>query len=113
MATSRAIQISVTHSVLGIALGASIEALLPKFSADASLTTLAFETLVQVGLNGASLGVAAGLLQGDDPTFGIPLSWALFQAQPELGERVQSLASAVKQQVQIGALQMGPRVVAV
>lgn len=111
--SGRAIQISVTHSVMGIVIGASIEALLPKFTADASLTNLAFETLVQVGVNGAALGVAAGTLQNDDPTYGIPFSWALFEAQPELALRIGALAGVVREQVRKGVLQMGPRVVAV
>ena len=113
MATARAIQISITHSLLGLVCGSTIEALLPKFKAAAALPTLAFETLVQVGLNGAALGVVAAMLQSDDPTFGIPFSWALYEAQPDLGERIHVLAGAVKEQVQIGALRMGPRVVGV
>ena len=113
MATARAIQISITHSLLGLVCGSTIEALLPKFNAAAALPTLVFETLVQVGLNGAALGVVAGTLQNDDPTYGIPFSWALTESQPELGARIHVLADAVKQQVQLGALRMGPRVVGV
>ena len=99
MNASRSIQVSVTHTAVGILIGASIEALLPKFNAGAALSTLAFETLVQVGLGGAALAAASGYLREDDPTFGIPFSLALFESQPELSLRIASLSAVVKEQV--------------
>ena len=99
MNTGRSIQVAVTHTVLGVGVGASIEALLPKFSAGASLTSLIFETLVQVGLNGAALASVAQFLRDDDPTFGILFSGALFQSQTELVQRLQTLGAVVKVQV--------------
>ena len=68
MSTGRAIQVSVTHTVLGVGVGAAIEASLPAFSAGASLTNLIFETLVQVGLNGVALASVSEFLRDDDPT---------------------------------------------
>lgn len=113
MSTSRSIQISVTHTVLGIGIGAVIEAMLPKFTAGASLATQAFETLVQVGLNGAALATISGFLRDDDPTFGIPFSMALFQSQPELALRIESLSAVAKEQVAQAAQRTAPRVAAV
>ena len=98
MSTSRAIQISVMHTALGIAIGSAIEAALPPFNEGASLTNLAFETLVQVGLNGVSLVTVAGYLQSDDPTFGIPFSMALYQSQSALRHRIEHLSAVVKHQ---------------
>ena len=65
MSTGRAIQVSVTHTVLGVGVGAAIEASLPAFSAGASLTNLIFETLVQVGLNGVALASVSEFLRDD------------------------------------------------
>ena len=113
MSTSRAIQVSVTHAVLGISSGSGIEAMLPKFNEGVSLANLAFETLVQVGMNGAALATVANLLRDDDPTFGIPFSWALFQSQPELSRRIESLASAARDQFSQLGQRMAPRVAAV
>ena len=99
MSTGRAIQISVTHTVLGVGIGAVIEGLLPSFSAGASVTNLVFETLVQVGLNGAALASVSEFLRDDDPTFGIPFSAALLGSQTELAMRLQTLGAVVKVQV--------------
>ena len=113
MSTSRSIQVSVTHTILGIALGAFIEGVLPKFNAGAALTTQAFETLVQVGLNGAALATVSGFLRDDDPTFGIPFGYSLFRAQPELASRIESLSAVVKDHVTQAAQRTAPRVAAV
>ncbi len=113
MNTSRSIQVSVTHTVLGIGIGAVIEAVLPKFSRDASLANQVFETLVQVGMNGAALATVSGLLRDDDPTFGIPFSMALFQSQPELAMRIESLSAVAKGKVAQAAQRTAPLVSAV
>ena len=110
MSTARSIQVSITHVALGIAIGSIIEGLLPKLNAGASLSTQVFETLVQVGLNGAALSLVSTTLQDNDPTFGIPFSMALFQAQPELQRRVELLGVAVKDRVAQGVQQTGPLV---
>jgi hypothetical protein len=89
----------VTHTVLGVGIGAVIEGLLPSFSAGASVTNLVFETLVQVGLNGAALASVSEFLRDDDPTFGIPFSMALLSSQTELTMRLQTLGAVVKVQV--------------
>jgi len=96
MATSYSIQTSITHTVVGICLGALIEAALPAFNEGASLTHQAFEALVQVGLNGAALASVRTLMAPDDPTYGIPFSMALFEAQPGLAQRIAGLAAAVR-----------------
>ena len=113
MSTARGIQVSVTHVALGIAVGSAIEGLLPKSNDAASLQQQLFEALVQVGLNGAALSLVASVLKNDDPTFGIPFSMALFEAQPELGQRVRSLAAVAKGQVARAVQQTGPLVPAV
>jgi hypothetical protein len=109
MSTSRSIQVSVTHTALGIAIGAAIEGLMPSFTSSASVANQAFETLVQVGLNGAALATVAGFLRDDDPTFGIPFSMALFQSQPELARRIEALSALAKAQVVEGVQRTAPR----
>jgi len=99
MSTARAIQVSITHVALGIGVGSTIEGLLPKYSETSSLQQQLFEVLVQVGLNGAALSSVASFLRNDDPTFGIPFSMALFEAQPELAVRIRSLSAAAKAMV--------------
>ena len=110
MSTSRAIQVSVMHTILGIAIGSAIEGILPKFTEGASLTNQAFETLVHVGLNGAALATVSGFLMDDDPTFGIPFSMALFQSQPELALRIESLSAVAKHQVVQGVQRSAPHI---
>ena len=99
MATSYSIQTSITHTVVGIVLGALIESALPAFNEGAALTHQAFEALVQVGLNGAALASVRTLMAPDDPTYGIPFSMALFEAQPGLSRRISGLASVVRSEV--------------
>ena len=113
MSTGRAIQISVTHTVLGVGIGSVIEGLLPPFSAGASVTNLVFETLVQVGLNGAALASVSEFLRDDDPTFGIPFSAALLASQTELALRLQTLGAVVKGQVAQVSQRMARQVPAV
>ena len=109
--TSRAIQLSVMQVTAGTVLGASIEALLPSRSEDASLVNQVFEALVQVGLNGAALAWFAGLVRGEgaDPTFGIPFSTSMYAAQPELQHRLQMLSAYVKLEVVRASRQMVAR----
>ena len=106
--TSRAIQLSVTQVVVGVLIGATVEALLPRRTEGASLTNQVFEALVQVGLNGAALASFAGLIRGEgvDPTFGIPFSTALYASQPELQSRLSALSVVVKGQVARASQQM-------
>ena len=107
--TSRAIQVSVTHVTLALIIGSVIEGMLPKFNESAALPSHVFETLVQVGLNGAALGAVTGYLSDNDPTYGIPFSTALYAAQPELNRRFEHLSDAVKVRVAQFSLQMAPR----
>ena len=106
--TSRAIQLSVTQVAAGVVIGAAVEAVLPKRTEGASLTTQVFEALVQVGLNGASLATFAGLVRGEgaDPTFGIPFANALYASQPELQGRLAELSAVVRGQVARASQQM-------
>ena len=108
--TARSIQVSITHVVLGVAVGSAIEGVLPKHSDGCSQLQRVFEALVQVGLNGAALSIMTNVLRNDDPTFGIPFSMALFEAQPELSARIRSLASVAKDQVARVVQQTGPLV---
>lgn len=108
MSTARAIQVSITHVALGIVVGSVIEGVLPSPTDGASLQQQLFETLVQVGLNGAALSVMATYLRNDDPTFGIPFSASLFEAQPALGVRIRSLAAVAKAQVSQAVQRTGP-----
>ena len=99
MMANRSIQISVTHTALGIFIGSVIEGLLPKFHAGASLESQVFETFVQVGVNGAALASVAGYFADNDPTSGLPFSAALYSSQPDLSRRIESLAAVVKAKV--------------
>ena len=108
MSAGRSIQVSVTHTAIGILLGAGIESLLPKFTQGASLTSLAFETTVQAGLNGAALVAVASFLAQNDPTSGLPFSMALFQSQPDFAKRIEHLSLAVKEQAAQAALRTVP-----
>ena len=106
--TSRAIQVSVTHVAAGVAIGATVEALLPKRTEGASLSNQVFEAMVQVGLNGAALALFVGLVRGEgaDPTYGIPFSQALYASQPELQKRLAALSVVVGHQVTRASQQM-------
>ena len=81
---------------------------MPPHSTSASISTLAFEAFVQVALNGVVLAQVGATLQDDDPTFGLPFSLALNEAQPGAAKRLAALAAAVKQQVSQVALKMAP-----
>ena len=99
MTTARAIQVSIAQVLVGIVIGSSIEGLLPKASAGASTSIVVLETLVQAGMNGAALALAAPYLAQDDPTGGIPITMGLLQSQPELSRRIGLLSEKVKGQV--------------
>ena len=107
--TSRAIQVSITQVAIALCIGSVIEGVLPKFNETASLSNHVFETLVQVGLNGAALGAVTGFLAQNDPTYGIPFSTALYAAQPELNRRFENISDVVKQKVAQASLQMAPQ----
>ena len=68
-----------------------------------------FEAFVQIALNGVLLAQMGGTLTSDDPTFGLPFSLGLFEAQPALRKRIETLAAVAKQQVSQGVQQMVPR----
>ena len=112
MSTSRAIQVSTTHVLVGLAVGSIIEGVLPRFSADAAVTTQVFEMLVQAGLNGAALVSLGPFLADNDPTFGIPFSLALGAAQPELARRFESVGALVRDRVARALQQMAPQAAA-
>ena len=108
MATARAIQVSVTHTALGVLMGSVIETFMPAYSASSSAAMLTFEAFVQIALNGVILVQIGPQLMADDPTFGMPFSFALFQAQPSLTNRVELLADLAKKQVSQVAQKMAP-----
>ena len=99
MSTGRAIQVSVLHTFVGLAIGSVIEGVLPSYTEGSSVANQAFEALVQVGLNGAALAAISPLLANDDPTFGIPFSLALYASQPQLELRVRLLGASLKDEV--------------
>lgn len=112
MSTARAIQVSVTHVSLGIMAGAAIEGFMPAYTASASSGALMFEAFVQIALNGVLLAQMGGTLTSDDPTFGLPFSLGLFEAQPALRKRIETLAAVAKQQVAQTAQKMASPVAA-
>ena len=99
MSTARAIQVSVTHAGVGVIAGAIIEALMPAYRASASNAELVFEAAVQVAVNGLLISQVGTALTSDDPTFGMPFSLGLFEAQRGLMQRLDLLASKVHEQV--------------
>jgi hypothetical protein len=109
---AQAIQMSITHTAIGIALGSGIEAVMPPHSASASISEIVFEVFVQMGLNGVALSQVGTVMMDADPTYGLPFSLALFEAQPALRKRIDLLASVVKQRVSQLALKMVSPVVA-
>ena len=111
--TARAIQVSITHVAIGVAVGSLIEGVLPPPSDGVSLQQAVFEAVVQVGLNGAALASMSTFLRRDDPTFGIPFGAALFEAQPGLAARIRTLAAAAKGQVSQAVQRTGPLLPAV
>ena len=105
--TSKAIQVAITHTAVGIMVGAAVEAFMPRPDSGTPMPNQVFEALVQVGLNGAALSLVCPYLQcgGSDPTYGIPFGAALFAAQPDMQVRLVHLAAAVRAVLVQGALQ--------
>lgn len=111
MSTARAIQTSITHVSIGIVMGTIVESLMPAYSASSSIAMQAFEAFVQVGLNGVLIAQVASQLGDEDPTFGMPFSLGLFEAQPGLAGRIAVLSSAAKRQGVQAVQRMAPPVV--
>jgi hypothetical protein len=112
--SASAIQASVYHLSVGLLSGSVIEAIVPAFDASASVSKLAFEVFVQIGLNGlviSSLG--KHLLETDQSTFGIPFSVGLMESQPGLNQRVASLAAVGRQMALQSSQRMRGQVLAV
>ena len=99
MSTARAIQVSVTHVGVGILAGSVVEALMPAYRASASNAELVFEAAVQIAVNGVLISQVGTALTSDDPTFGLPFSLGLFEAQQGLLKRLALVASKVNEQV--------------
>ena len=110
MATSRAIQISVTHLAFGITAGAVIESFMPAYSASTSDVMIMFEALVQIALNGVLVSQVGAQLNDNDPTFGMPFSLGLFEAQPHLRQRIDFLAASAKKKVDLYVRKMAPQI---
>ena len=109
MTTAVAIQTSVTQLSIGIVAGSIIEAFMPAYSSSSSSAMLMFEAFVQVALNGVLVSQVGGALGDGDPTFGLPFSLALFEAQPGLKQRIDLLAVAMNQKVSEYGRKMVPR----
>jgi hypothetical protein len=105
---SRAIQVSGLHSAYGMAIGSLIDTALPAYTDAADVQTLLFETAVQVGLNGVAVSLMGPELRGNDPTFGIPFSFALYAAQEGLGLRVTALGRLLQSEARKALLRMVP-----
>ena len=102
---SRAVQLSVFHTAAALVLGSAIESAMPLPREGSSLSTLAFETAVQVGLNGAAVGLASRYIAADDdPTAGIPFGAALLASQPGLERRLAILSQGVRGRMREGAV---------
>lgn len=102
---SRAVQLSVFHTAVALALGAAIESAMPLPSEGTGLPTLAFETAVHVGLNGAAVGLASRYIAADDdPTAGIPFGAALLASQPGLERRLTLLAQEIRRRMREGVV---------
>ena len=104
-----AIQVSVLHAFIGTMAGATIDAVMPPMKMQSSLLTIVLEIFVQVGLNGLTLHSLAHLLASDDPSYGIPFAFSLFQAQPELALRMRLVGGIVKDRVRSIAQRTEPQ----
>jgi hypothetical protein len=114
MTTAVAVQCAVMQFSIGLTLGGLVEGVLPTTSTETSSVQLQIvETLVQIGLNGAVLGLLPSWIRNDDPTCGIPFAMGLASAQPELEARIRSLGGLIRHQVSQGVQRMVPPVPAV
>ena len=94
---SRAVQLSVFHGAVALVLGVAIEVIMPRATAADDIPNLAFETALQLGLNGAAVGLASRYVAADDdPTAGIPFGCALLAAQPGLEARLTALSERMR-----------------
>ena len=103
---SKAVYLSTLHGAVALALGAVIESIMPPPSSGTagSMGILAFETAVQLGLNGAAVGLASRYVaDDDDPTAGIPFGCALLAAQPGLEHRLGALATELRTNMRLVA----------
>ena len=105
---SKAIQVSGLHTAYGLAIGSFIDTALPAYTEASDVLTLLFESAVQVGLNGVAVALMAPELRGNDPTFGIPFSFALFAAQEGLSLRLTSLGRLAQREGRKALLRMVP-----
>ena len=105
---SRAIQVSALHTAYGLAIGSLIDTALPVYTADADVSTLLLQTAVQVGLNGVAVALMGPELRGNDPTFGIPFSFALLRAQEGLNLRLKALGRLAQKEGRQAMLRMVP-----
>ena len=94
---SRAVQLSVFHGAVALVLGVAIEVIMPRATVADDIPNLAFETALQLGLNGAAVGLASRYVAADDdPTAGIPFGCALLAAQPGLEARLTALSERMR-----------------
>tara|TARA_B100000902_G_C26967711_1_gene743689 strand:+ start:163 stop:564 length:402 start_codon:yes stop_codon:yes gene_type:complete len=98
--TSYAVQVAISHLALGILSGSILEALTPKYDAASSTAKRAFESFVQVGLNGVLLSMVGRSLTNGDPTYGIPFSMGLFASQVDLDLKLTALSAEVTHAVE-------------
>lgn len=104
---NRAVQVAIMHGAFGLTTGAVIEALFNDFNTDeTTISTILFETAVQLGLNGVAIGAMTPYLSNNDPTSGIPFAKGLYAGQPELSRRLEFLSTCVKAMVLQASLRM-------
>ena len=108
--TAAGIPAAITNTMAAVALGVGIESILPAFNEEKSLTEQAFETCVQLGLNGVVLAYYGSEYSRSDVTGGLPFSWGLFESQPCLGKRVRLLSALARKKVSATVLQTASRV---
>ena len=93
LTASEAVQVTLLNTMLGVGIGIGIEKIMPAFSEDVTLTTQLVETALQASLNGIAVAVVSSLQSGSvDPTAGAPFVYALYEVQPEMRQRIVSLA---------------------
>ena len=105
---SMAIQASALHTAYGLMIGALIDTALPAYTDASDAPQLLFETAVQVGLNGVAVALMGPELRGNDPTFGIPFSFALLSGQAGLRLRLNALAHLIQREGRSAVLRMVP-----
>ena len=96
----RGVEVAVTHSGAGVAIGTLIDSvLMPKFNSSNSMNQNLLEFVMQAAMNGAIVSLAAPYLQEEDPTGGGLFSTTLYGTQPQWQKRVAHMSGVLKTRV--------------